>query len=65
MCKHNRTLFLKVSLHTTIVLVVDNCSLFSLVMILRGNEGKCCIEDNHNHIYSYLPIYNTRCTLFV
>ena len=65
MCKYNRTPFLKVRLHTTTISVVDNCSLFSLVTILKDKEGKGCIEDNHNHIYSYLPIYNIRCPLFV
>ena len=53
MCEHNRIPFLKVRLHTGTKTVVDNCS---LAMVLRDKEGKGSIEENHNHIYSYLPI---------
>ena len=65
MCEHNRIPFPKVRLHTTTKTAVDNCSLFSLAMILRFEKG---VEENLkivDHIYSYLPIYNIRCAPFV
>jgi hypothetical protein len=42
--------------------VVVDCSLLSLVLILRDKEGRRRIDDNHNHDYSNLPNYDSRCS---
>ena len=47
-------------IHTTTVLVVDGCTLFSLVLVFGDKEGIWCIDDDHNHNYSTLPNYYTR-----
>lgn len=34
-------------IHTTTVLVVDGCTLFSLVLVFGDKEGIWCIDDDH------------------
>ena len=52
---------LEVRLHTTTVVVVDGCSVLSLVLF-RGIRGARCIDVNHhNHNYYYVPNNDSMC----